>query len=227
MRNVVFACAVLALALGGCAPDSKVAPAGPAGGASPIENYKQARLREAMKGLNYSTGLVRVDPDQVAKRGTEAQASAERSRAESQLTEVNDSIEAIRAWTKAVILNPDNAAGYVGLGRALITKGRIDEAQAAYKTSLGIDPKNADTHMRLGNLYEMQNRMDDAMASWKESLKLNPRNAEAHSRLAVQSYFHNQFIEAWGHVQSAERLGGEVPAQLRAMLAEKMPEPKA
>ena len=92
------------------------------------------------------------------------------------------------------------------LGDVLETKGRLDEALAAFRESLAItqclasmDPSNADwqrdltdAHARVGNILQAQGQLDEALAEFRESLaifqrlaSMDPSNASWQRELAI------------------------------------------
>lgn len=199
-----------------------------AAGGNPIENYRQELLRRAMRGLRYDSGLVEIDTKeaaQIARRGSVEQAMAEAERAEQALTDRNDSLGAIAGFTKAVIIAPQLARPYEGLGRALITKGKVQEAEAAFRTALTIDPNLVEAHFNLGHVLQMQGRLEEAISAWHEVLKRKPGDGETHSRLAIAYYYLNDYLNAWRHVHAAEASNHAVPPQFRELLAARMAEP--
>lgn len=199
-----------------------------AGPANPIENYKQARMAAAMRGLRYDGGLVQIDATAAAsivdhRSHDEARAAAARGRA---LLEQGDFVDAVAAHTRAVLLGPDLPEMYDDLGLALTFKGRIEEAAAAYRTALGLDPGRVESRARLANTQQMLNDFPGAIESWRQVLDARPEDVEAHARIAILLYYVGDYAAAWRHVHAAERAGGSVPPQFRPLLAERLSEPQ-
>lgn len=227
---VVAACSAIVLA--GCgAPDGKTmgssrVEASGGSGLNPIQNYKQERLRNALKGLTYD-GAIRVDAKAAAEiiSTPSKEGSVEAVREAQKLLEGNDYVAAIGGFTKAVLLDVENAKAYEGLAKALITKGETAKAELALKKAIELAPKEASLYHELAMLLNGRNDMVGATQLWSKALDLDPNMAVAHERLAVIEFYREAYDKAWQHVKRCEALGGEVPRQLRQMLADKMAEP--
>jgi tetratricopeptide (TPR) repeat protein len=203
-------------------------PLNEVGPVHPIENYKQERLAQAMRGLRYDSGRVEIDAAEAAKvvTGHDAGAAAAKNAEGNDFLNSGLVVESIGAHTSAVLLDPDNAEYYSDLGVALTRKGLMDEALAAYRSSLDRNPANVETHVRLAKALQSWKQPVEAIQVWQHVLTLNPDSADVHSRLARLMYFEGRYAEAWEHVHAAEALGGSVPPQFRPMLAQHMPEPQ-
>jgi tetratricopeptide (TPR) repeat protein len=211
--------AVLALALGCTGGPGPVADDGAGGGASPVENYKEQRMRDAMRGLSYDTGRVTLTSEsgKVAQRGT-AQDAARIAAEADRVFQTNDWPAAIGLYTKAVIVAPDRAATYLGLAQALRPKGRDAEAEAALRTAIDLDPKNLSAHVALARVVDSRGESQATVAAWRQVSALDSRNSEAHARIAVATYYMGDARGAWRAIGECERLGGEVPSQFKDMV---------
>ncbi len=192
---------------------------------SPAE-FKNAQLKAAMRGLNYGSGLVEIDKklQREVQRADVGSADESFETAKS-FYEQNVPLNAIENFTKAVLKDPTNADYYEGLGRALVAKGLIDEAVAAFRSALERAPDFLEAQFQLAMAKQMQGDQLQANEAWRDVLVIDNKNAEAHSRLAVGLYYAGDFQGAWSHVHAAEGLGHEVPPQFRLLLAGKMAEP--
>ena len=47
-------------------------------------------------------------------------------------------------YKRALLLNPNNASAYIGLGNSLMALGHTQEGQEAYKHAIQLDPTSAD-----------------------------------------------------------------------------------
>lgn len=235
--SVMVSCAVLAGCQRSLTPDSGVAsrvdsntdrgipPTG--GAASPPGTYRKARLTKAMRGLTYDSGRVEIDRKAVGKivrGGTIEQATASFEQGE-ELLEHNQRVEAIEAFTRAVLIAPGEAVFYEGLGRALMYKGLGKEAEAAFRSALDRAPDFLDGRIQLAVVMQMQARQEEVNRAWRDVLALSPDHLEAHMRLAIGLYYLHDFATAWEHVHTVEGLGDQVPPQFRVLLARRMPEP--
>lgn len=241
VRLVLLTVAVAALAVGchegrstsasrAVAPHYAVASmeAAPAETGPPNE-YRRALSRAAMRGLRYDSGRVEIDhasADDVIQGMNRQQAPAEFERGRELLAR-NQVLESIAAHTKAVLLDPDEAELYEGLGVALLAKQKPSEAAAAFRTALDLAPDSVGARFHLAEALNWLGRLEEAIHEWREVLARDPDHAEAHSRLAIALYYADQDGEAWEHVHRAEALGHDVPPQFRILLANRTAEPPA
>ncbi|MBU0638553.1 MAG: hypothetical protein KKB50_06785 [Planctomycetes bacterium] len=196
--------------------------------ASPIEDYRHERLRQAMAGLSYDSGRVAVDEEfaaTIATRGDHDAAAAEYELGEDLLLEQNDRIGAIAAFTRAVLIWPEEARFYDGLGRALLWKGKASEAIAAFRTGLDLEPQSVELHFLLADTLNRIGDAAGATAGYETVLELDPGHAAAHGRLARLCYYAGDDEGAWRHIAAAEQGGEVLPAQLPLLLKGQMPRP--
>ncbi len=193
-------------------------PAG-AGGASPVENYKEARMREALRGLDYSSGLVTLSPEarEIAAEGTLADGARLAAEADA-VMQTNDFPAAIAAYTKAVIVAPNRAATYLSLAQALQPKGRSTEAEAAIRTAIRLEPKSLDANLALARLIDTRGDSAATVSAWQAVLALDSKVAEAHGRIAIATYYQGDTAGAAKHIDACEKLGGNVPSQFKDMV---------
>jgi len=191
-------------------------PGSPSGsGTSPAESYKQRVLREAMRGLRYDTGRVRIDETdrrEVDRPGDPTAAREDAERGEMFLRR-NVEVFAIGAFTEAVITTPDDPALYEGLGRALRRKGKIDEAEAALRTAIDRDPGFALARRDLAELLDANGRRNEAIEEWNRVLAIDPADGRAHARLAAVHLLRGDLDAARTHGETAERLGTRMAAR--------------
>ena len=128
--GVVVSCAVLAGCQRPLMPDTGVGSRvnsntdrrfpPTSGAASPADAYRKARLTKAIRGLTYDSGRVEIDRKVAGKivlGGTVEEATAAFERGE-ELLGHDQHVEAIEAFTRAVLSAPGEAVLYEGLGRA-------------------------------------------------------------------------------------------------------------
>ncbi|MFQ5807266.1 MAG: tetratricopeptide repeat protein [Phycisphaerae bacterium] len=194
---------------------------------APPSEYRKALLWRAMRGLRYDSGRVEIDEpvaDTIAQPGTRAQAIAEYERGKTLLRR-NMRIQAIEAHTRAVLIMPDEAVLYEGLGTALLTVAKTTEATAAFRTALDLDPRYLPARFRLAEALQRQRQFQEAADRLREVIRMDPNHAEAHTRLAILLYYLGDDTGAWAQVHAAETLGSSVPPQFRELLARRTPEP--
>lgn len=219
MRWIYTSCLfAAAMIMVGCANEVANTPTGSAS-ANPVENYKDQRMREAMRGLDYSSGRVVLTREAatIASRGTTAEA-AKLDREADQLFDKNDFPVTIAAYTKAVIVDPTRAETYLGLSQALLGKGKESEAQAALRTALDLEPNNLQAHVLLARTIDRKGVSEPTIDAWNEVLAIDAKHGEAHARIAIATYYQGDAVGSLRHIESAEKNGGEVPAHFKSMV---------
>jgi tetratricopeptide (TPR) repeat protein len=195
---------------------------------SPGQRFKEQRLADALRGLDYDSGRVVVDTA-TAEPLPDAEVFASAGDAYQRglyfLFEKNDRVAAIGALTRAVIMDPDNPEHLTGLGQALLRKGKHDEAVAAFNTALDRAPEHFEAQRQLAWAMQMGGDYEAAKQAWLRVIDLDAGDGEAHGRLAVLEYYLEEYESAWDSVARAEALGYEMPAQFLPLLREKMPQP--
>jgi tetratricopeptide (TPR) repeat protein len=208
-------------------PDAPVA--GPQLGAmNPIEDYREERLKAALRGLRYESGEVTIDEEvapEIAQRGTPEEAMVAYDEGLNLLEVENLRTDAIAAFTRSVIIAPEEPEPYYGLGLALSQRGRMDQAEAAFRTALQHDGRYVDAQYQLAETLWKIGRQEDANAALRRVIELDGDHAEAHSRLSIGLYYVHDYSGAWDEFRAAEALGYEMPAQFRPLLEGQLAEP--
>jgi len=209
-------------------PESVGVNASAEGASPPIEDYRNARYRHAIRGLTYESGFVELGTDAQevlaeGHRGEDFDALLERG---ADRLEHNMVIEALETYTLAVLVDSAAASAYEGLGRAFVAKGKTENAIASFRTALRLDPSLTEARYRLGAAYWMQGGFQEAVEMWREVVDLDSNHVMTHERLAIALYYLGDYQGSWGHVHAAEALGHVVPPQFRPLLETQMPEPR-
>jgi tetratricopeptide (TPR) repeat protein len=202
--------------------------AAPAGAAEPLTLRSEQRKKVALRGLDYSSGVARVDAAAAALlvAGPDAELSAQAQAQAAALMETNRNWDAVEAATRGVLLAPDAVAPWQMLGDALLKKRLSQEAVAAFRAGLELEP--ASVGLRFG-LADALMRADDraaAIVELRAVLTASPEHAAARERLAAQLYYTGDPAAAWAEVHALEARGGKVPPQFRALLAQTLAEPR-
>lgn len=191
-------------------------------------HYRRQLTERAMHGLSYETGRVIVQEDvaQTLPERGDASAAADASESGWAHLRANDRIAALESFTRAVMIAPGRAETYVGLGTALVWKGKLDEAIAAFRTGLDLDAADVELRAKLADALERRGDLDAAVDAYRDVLALEPDHERSLKRLAIAYYYRNEDVAAWKHVHALEAQGGTVPPQFRSLLAERTPEPR-
>ena len=193
-------------------------------GAAPVPvDPREARKAQALRGLSFVDGRVQLSAPLLEADPEEAAVAHERGL---DLRTRNVSLEAIELHARAVRLAPDSAQFYRGLGDALLCKkGWEGKARDAFRTGLELEPESLELRARLADAQWRVGELEAAREGWERTLEIDPEFAEAHVRLAQAAFLSGQDEQAWDRIHAAEASGAAVPAQMRAMLAERSPEP--
>ena len=223
-RGLFAACLAVTLASQACQTSQESSPAD--AGAMPVVDsrtaLKEARFQEAVKGLDFDSGLVVV----VEVTGEDPGLAREYRTQGLERLESNRFTGALTMLTKAVRTDPQYTAGYVALGRGLTAKGKVEYALAAFRTAVVLEPDNVSAQYELASALGRLNRRDEAVTEMLRVVELDPNHAEAHERLAIWYYYGGDAAVAWQHVDAARDLGREPPPQFMALLEAQMPEPR-
>ncbi|MHC4082509.1 MAG: tetratricopeptide repeat protein [Planctomycetota bacterium] len=223
-RGLFAACLAVTLASQACQTSQETSPE--AAGAMPVVDsrtaLKEARFQEAVKGLDFDSGLVVV----VEATGDDPQLALEYHEQGLERLESNRLTGALTMLARAVRTDPQYARGYASLGRALQAKGKGQYALAAFRTALMLDPDNVSARYELALALARLDRRDEAIAEMLRVLQLDPQHAPAHERLAIWYYYGGDVDSSWQHVHAARDLGREPPPQFIALLETQSPEPR-
>ncbi len=92
---------------------------------------------------------------------------------------LNNAVEAIECFRKAIALQPAHALAYYNLGMSLRGQGRIEEAAGAYREVTRLTPQRPEGYIGLGQTLMSLDRLDEAADCFRALLKLTPGDAEA------------------------------------------------
>jgi tetratricopeptide (TPR) repeat protein len=223
-RGVFAACLLATLAAQACQTARVSDPAD--AGAMPVQDartsMKEARFREAVRGLDFDSGLVVV----VEATGDDPRLALDYRQQGLERLQSNRLTGALTMTARAVRTDPQFAAGYESLGRALQAKGKTEYAVAAYRTALTLQPDRAPAQYELALALARLNRPADAIREMHRVLELDPQHAQAHERLAIWYYYEGDPAAAWRHVRAARDLGHEPPPQFIHILEARTPQPR-
>lgn len=232
---VIASAFVVACAGGGPLPASGVSGAdvrgpGPAAGLglSPASAGKNERKHQAMKGLDYSSGrAVRVPEDAagvLAAAGSPTVASS--LAAGHRALQANLAIDAIKGFTRAVLLEGEAADHYHHLGLALRAIKLESEARAAWETGHELDPTHVELSFRTADMAYRFDDRERAIALFGQTVELDPNHGPSWGRLARIWYFDGADQKAWDAIHRADDLAESIPSVMRARLSARTPDPR-
>jgi tetratricopeptide (TPR) repeat protein len=93
-----------------------------------------------------------------------------------------DHVGAERAYRRAFVLDPRNAAAATGLARALLELGHPKAAIFWATRAVSLDPKSATAQLVLGDSLAKSGDESAASKAWKTAVELDPNDAAARAR---------------------------------------------
>jgi len=93
--------------------------------------------------------------------------------------------EAVAAYRKVLVINPNDAQAWYNLGVAYRSRGEFDDAVQACRKALSINPEDAKAWSNLGVAYTGQGKLEEAVQAHRKALAINPDLAEAWNNLGV------------------------------------------
>jgi predicted Zn finger-like uncharacterized protein len=93
--------------------------------------------------------------------------------------------DALKAFERAVQLDPNHAEYYLYIGWASNEAGNLNKAGTALKKALDLDQGLADAYWQRGVLRVRETRSKDAVQDLTKALELRPSRVEAHADLAL------------------------------------------
>ena len=82
--------------------------------------------------------------------------------------------EAVKAFDKAIEIDPQNAGAWRNKGLALVELEKYDEAVEAFDKAIGLNPENANLWYHKGLALEMQRKRNEAIPAYSKALEINP-----------------------------------------------------
>jgi len=116
--------------------------------------------------------------------------------------------EAIKAFEKAALAEPDYELAYFALG---ITYSRLEfweKALASFAKAVALSPYHAESYLGLGVAYTVLGRNNDALEVCRKAVQIKPEYAQAHYALALiylKLGDKASALEAWGVLRKLDR----------------------
>jgi Flp pilus assembly protein TadD len=92
--------------------------------------------------------------------------------------------QALSAYNKAAVVNPNHAAAFAGIGVASMGAGDHAAASRALQTAVRLAPESADYNAALGNALAALGETETATAAFRRALTINPDHRAATAGLA-------------------------------------------
>ena len=111
--------------------------------------------------------------------------------------------EAIRAYERALEMDPEMATAHANLVGAYGQAGNFQKAQAHYDAAGSIDADIEELHNNWGVVMAARENPTAAVAAFRRALQVNPNSARAHANLGVALTSLNQVEDAIPHFREA------------------------
>jgi tetratricopeptide (TPR) repeat protein len=130
-----------------------------------------------------------------------------------QLTEAQrqDLERGLQEYIAAQQVNVDSPEAHLNLGVLYRERGRLAEAEAAYRTSLQRQPAFVPAYVNLADLYRQQGQDDKGERLLRQALTVVPEQAEVHHALGLLLVRQQRHPEAVAALAQAASLHPDVP----------------
>ena len=103
---------------------------------------------------------------------------------------------AIAAFTRVTEADPQNADGFVNIGRARVQEGDLDGARAALDKALALSPKLARAHFFYARVLRAEGRYDDAFSHLRETIAQYPQDRVVRNDMGRILFLQKKYAEA-------------------------------
>ena len=112
-----------------------------------------------------------------------------------QLIQIEEMVSQLESKLKE---EPNNAQGWMFLGRTYAAMNRLEEAKIAYQKSIKLDPKNDDLFADLADLVSFQKKAitEEAQNYIQQALTINPKNPKALALKGTYLFDQKKYLEA-------------------------------
>jgi tetratricopeptide (TPR) repeat protein/serine/threonine protein kinase len=122
------------------------------------------------------------------------------------LCKCGQAAEAIRYYTAALVLRPENAGIYFNRAVALKDAGEVDAAIADYRQALALAPQYFGVHYQLCSVLKDKGQRDEAIAAFREAVRLKKDLGAGHLLLGLFLSENDQTDAAIAEYREAIRL---------------------
>ncbi|MCP4377875.1 MAG: tetratricopeptide repeat protein [bacterium] len=108
------------------------------------------------------------------------------------LADLGDTAGALKAYTEAASLSPNDLVAWLNLAVAARGHGSYGYAVTATRKAVALSPLNSEIHLRLGNLLLELHRatgeerfLREAVDAWRQSVKIDPSQTSLRQRVRI------------------------------------------
>ena len=121
--------------------------------------------------------------------------------------------QAVFAFKKVTLIQPDYPEGFYNLGNALKDQGKLEEAIGAYKKAIACKMNYPEAFYNLGMAYKNKDNLDEAIKAYRKAIEFKPDYVEAHNNLGNVFQDQNKHSEA---INSYKRAISIMPGHTKA-----------
>ena len=126
--------------------------------------------------------------------------------------------EAIEAFSRAVVIEPDNSFAYFNLGTAAALLGRYNEAAGYLRQAVRISPDLIPAWSNLGAMYNHLSQPRQALEAFRQVLRLSPADANARYQCGLALLSLGETAAARAEYEALKPLDPTLAAQLLSRL---------
>ncbi len=115
-------------------------------------------------------------------------------------------VEAVDVLEELTKLAPEDWRAHTSLGATYMRLGVMDRAREEFERALELNPNDYIAISNMGGVYRAEGRLDEAIEMYRRAIGLAPRRGDFHSYLALALAEKGSLEEAWGELETAERL---------------------
>jgi serine/threonine protein kinase/Tfp pilus assembly protein PilF len=123
------------------------------------------------------------------------------------LAQAGKDAEAVRYYTAALALRPDNLGVLLNRANALQRAGEWDAAFADLRRAIAVEPRFPDAHVNLGLALFAQGQPDEASKHYRMAIEIDPKFAPAYANLGNVLSAQKQMRQAIDAYRTAIELG--------------------
>jgi tetratricopeptide (TPR) repeat protein len=97
--------------------------------------------------------------------------------------DLNLPAKAVRAYWKAIRMNPQDSDLWSRLGQIYLAQGRWESARSVFKKATRVSFQDVTAWIGLGHTFRIGKRYSDAIIAYQQAIRLDPKNPLANSSL--------------------------------------------
>ncbi len=96
----------------------------------------------------------------------------------------NQKAEAIQAYERALLVDPQRVDALINYGTLLYESGNLKKAAEYFRRALATQHDNAQAHFNLGSVLEELSKLEESRQHLRQAVQLDPQYSDAHYNLA-------------------------------------------